>query len=98
MKTKGIPIWERGIERIVLGIAGLVFVAFTAMQFIGDPNAVEKGGQKISPGQVDDILRTAAESVAAGLDPSAPSALQLPETEPLAAQFGRGVTASISPV
>ena len=32
MKTKGIPFWEQHLEHIVLGVAVLVLIGFTAMQ------------------------------------------------------------------
>ncbi len=55
MKTKGITVWEQHAEKFVLGLAGLLFVGFTAIQFIGDPNVVQPGAKKITPGDFDGI-------------------------------------------
>jgi hypothetical protein len=41
MKTKGIPLWERHVEHIALAVAALIFLGLAAMQFVGNPNAVD---------------------------------------------------------
>ncbi len=63
MKTKGITVWEQHAEKFVLGLAGLLFVGFTAIQFIGDPNAVPLGAKEITPAEVDGILTEEAENL-----------------------------------
>src|SRR5262245_22167108 len=64
MKTKGIPIWEQYLEHIVLGVALLVLVGFTAMQFIGSPNSVEVAGSgNVGPADVDHLLEAKAQEI-----------------------------------
>ena len=77
MKTKGIPFWEQHLERIVLAIAVLIFAGFVAMQFIGDPGAVEKGGETFSAGNVDRRLEETAEPLDTRLSRTAPSPIEI---------------------
>ncbi|MEE8153517.1 MAG: hypothetical protein V3T53_00995 [Phycisphaerales bacterium] len=79
MKTKGITVWEQHAEKLVLGLAGLLFVGFTAIQFIGEPNAVQQGAIKITPGEVDGILTQEAEKLQMQMEPSAPAPIDLPD-------------------
>ena len=57
MKSKGIPIWERHAEKLVLLIAFVGAVALTALQFIGEPNAVSTTAGDVAPGEIDDLLQ-----------------------------------------
>ncbi len=68
MKTKGISFWEQNIERFVIGLALIVCVAIVAMQFIGEPNAVQIGSTMVSPGAVDQQLIDRAKEVERELD------------------------------
>ncbi|MCZ6851787.1 MAG: hypothetical protein O7F17_09115, partial [Planctomycetota bacterium] len=70
MKTKGITIWELHAERIVLGLATVLLVVFTARQFIGEPNAVPKpqGTGVIAPDEIDALLQAEAERLLERLD------------------------------
>ena len=79
MKTKGITVWELHAEKFVLGLAGLLFVGFTAIQFIGEPNAVPLGAKKITPAEVDGILTEAAEDLQRQMESSAPAPIDLPD-------------------
>ena len=79
MKTKGITVWEQHAEKFVLGLAGLLFVGFTAIQFIGDPNVVQLGAKKITPGEVDGILTEEAEHLQRQMESSAPAPIDLPD-------------------
>src|SRR4051794_4117321 len=97
MKTKGITIWEQHLEHMVLGIAVLVLIAFSALQFVGSPNAVTAAGEKqpIGPGEVDKKLEEKAREISDKLQQSSVSALpaaveQLPKFNDLKA-------ASVSP-
>ena len=71
MTVKGITIWERYIERIVLAIAVLTLVGFTAMQFVGEPNAVTMDGRSVAPGEVDRLLEAEAQRLLVRLAPEA---------------------------
>ena len=94
MKTKGIPIWEQYLEHIVLGVAFLVLIGFTAMQFIGAPNAAEVPGVgKVGPAEIDGLLEDKAQEVASSIsDPP----IDLPQPAPVLANFQEMKAASIS--
>ena len=79
MKTKGITIWEQHAEKIVLGLAGLLFVALVAKQFIGNPNVVQRGGLQVGPTDIDQLLIDDAQQLLAKMDASAQAPVQLDE-------------------
>ena len=79
MKTKGITVWEQHAEKFVLGLAGVLFVGFTAMQFIGEPNVVPLGAKEITPAEVDGILTEEAEGLQLQMESSAPAPIDLPD-------------------
>jgi hypothetical protein len=98
MKIKGIPLWEQHIEKLVLALAVLGFGAFAATQFIGNPNAVKKGSEEFSPGNVDGKLQAKAETIQRKLDPGAPSEFEVPQVSGAYSTFDKTLTESISPV
>ncbi len=75
MKTKGITVWEQHAEKIVLGLAGLLFVALVGKQFIGNPNVVDQVG----PADIDQLLIDEAEQLLALMDSSAQAPVQIDE-------------------
>ena len=96
MKTKGITIWELHAERIVLGIAAVLLVVFTALQFIGEPNAVKTPtGEMVAPDRIDALLQAEAERLLERLDEASPPQIELPDPVPaldyLLARFDRPV-------
>lgn len=98
MKIKGIPIWEQYLEYIVLGVAVLVFLGFTVMQFIGNPNAVEDARMgTIAPGEVDGILDKEAARLRPFFEPGADPQVVVPKPEPVANVFQARLSARISP-
>jgi hypothetical protein len=100
MKAKGIPFWERHIEHLVLGLAALLFVAYTALQFVGNPNAVEVKGQKgvqVDPGSVDAYLEARARELQTRLAPEAPAAMQFGQPRTQVTAFRQGLEASVAP-
>ncbi len=96
MKTKGITIWERHAEKMVVGVAGVAFIAFAAMQFIGEPNAVQMGTDTFTPANVDETLQSEAERLEARIN-SPGSSVDLPDPIPALTSLMEGVDASISP-
>ena len=78
MKTKGITVWEKHAEKFVLGIAFAAAVGFTAMQFIGEPNAVQTSAGEIAPGDIDEVLQARAEQLLALLHDDAPAGVEIP--------------------
>ncbi len=94
-KIKGITIWEQYVEHFVLGVAILAALAFTAMQFIGQPNAIERPMQgQVTPGQVDALLVKEAERINTVLSGPAP---EIADPEPLLPEFERSLLASVNP-
>lgn len=51
MKTNGISFFEQNVERIVLGVSGVVFVSVVVWQLF--PNSVTLGSEKVPLGEVD---------------------------------------------
>ena len=78
MKTKGITIWEKHAEKFVLALAFVAAGAFTALQFIGEPNAVSTSVGEVGPGEIDGLLQTRAEELLAKLRDDAPAGVELP--------------------
>ncbi len=97
MKTKGITIFEQHVEHAVLGLAVLVFLGLTAMQFVGEPNAVTVGRDTVGPGQVDRMLKERADALALRLTPDAPPPVNIADPQPVLAKFDKERGASISP-
>lgn len=99
MKTKGITVWERHAEKFVLALAVVAAVCFTALQFIGEPNAVASSATasgEVAPHEIDDLLQDKAEQILASLSDSAPAGVELPDPVPaiddLLAQRDRSLT------
>jgi len=78
MKTKGITIWERHAEKIVLALAFVAAGSLTAMQFIGEPNAVPTTAGEVAPSEIDELLQERAEQLLAKLRDDAPAGVELP--------------------
>jgi hypothetical protein len=97
MKTKGITIWERHAEKFVLAVAALVFVALTALQFIGEPNAVSTPTGTIAPGEIDDLLEDRATLLQAKLSDDADAGVELPDPKPAFGQLLSELDRSLSP-
>ncbi len=96
MKTKGITIWEQHAEKMVVGVAGVAFVALGALQFIGEPNAVQIGADTFAPADVDETLQAEAERLEARINWRG-SSVELPDPIPALTSLTAGVEASISP-
>jgi len=74
---KGIGFFEQNIEKIVLVVMALVFLAVLAMQFTLQPNQVEVGGQTLPPERAFNPVATEAERLSNALlrtDPPLPEA------------------------
>ncbi|MCZ6835227.1 MAG: hypothetical protein O7G85_05570 [Planctomycetota bacterium] len=97
MKIKGITIWEQYVEFFVLVLAAGVFVIFTALQFIGNPNAVTKGPDRYLPGTVDEILEEKANEFSGRLAEDAASPIDFDPHTPVLEAFQDDLTANISP-
>ncbi|MBL21758.1 MAG: hypothetical protein CMJ37_02795 [Phycisphaerae bacterium] len=53
MKTKGITVVERFIEKGILGLAAIFAVAFAAMQLLSEAPTTKAAGGEVNPGTVD---------------------------------------------
>lgn len=95
MKIKGITFWEQHTEHFVLGAAAVAFIAFTAMQFLGSPNAVQVDGKAVAPGEVDPLLKQKAGQVAEKIATGPKASL---DHQPLLDKFGARIVASVAPV
>ncbi len=101
MKTKGITIWERHAEKFVLALAVLAAIGFTALQFIGEPNAVQSSANpsgEVAPHEVDDLLQEKAEQILARLGDSAAAGVELPDPVPAINDLITQRQRSLSPV
>lgn len=92
MKIKGISFWEQNVERFILGAALLFFIAVLVMQFLMNPNVVERGVDTFKAWDVDDKLRDTAEPLSHLLAPDASSPVNAPEYAGAAEEFMRGVS------
>jgi len=97
MKIKGISIWERYIEYIVLAVAVVVFVAFTALQVVTQPNTVTIRNESFTPQNVNQKILAEAEQLRDKLASSAAPAVELEQPELHADQFASNLTAPLSP-
>ena len=90
MKTKGITIWEQHAEKFVLGISGLLFVGFTALQFIGEQ-------EEMTAVKVDSYLIEAAELLQVQMESSATASLDIPEPVTAHSNLELSLASSICP-
>lgn len=96
MKTKGISFWEQHIERFILGLALLVCLVFVAMQFMGEPNAVQIAGKDVSPGEVDELLIARAKEVGDKMDGTTSVAVEK-VAEPVLPRFVSRLETPVAP-
>lgn len=76
MKTKGITFWELHVEKLVLGAAALVFLAFLVLQVITNPTTVEVGGTEYTPRNVDEAVVEQARQLQAKISNEARSPVE----------------------
>lgn len=56
MKIKNVSFIEAHIEKLILGVAVLVFLGSVYIYVLGSPNAIEIGGEMTDPGEIDTKL------------------------------------------
>lgn len=97
MKLKGISPFEQHAEKIVLGVVAVVSVGLFVMQFdiLGDPNAIELGGQKRPPEQVNTFVESEAKNKGRELQGAAPDGL--PASIDVAARYVEALDGSAVP-
>ena len=70
MKPKGINFFEQHVEKIVIGVAGIIVLGIAAKAFLTDPNAVSLDGRSLAPGAVDEVLADKARTLKAKVESS----------------------------
>ncbi|MEY3141681.1 MAG: hypothetical protein RLY21_174 [Planctomycetota bacterium] len=83
MKTNGISFFEQNVEKIVLGVSGVVFVSVVVWQLF--PNSVTLGSESVPLGEVDRRIAEKATVLRGKLEQ---------RQEPLAAQIGDRLAAT----
>lgn len=80
MKLKGVNPVIQHIEKVVLGLAVLVFLAVISLQFVGQPNTVKVDSREVAPDQIYNELADTARSLQSQISDRSPS---LPEVKPV---------------
>lgn len=71
--SKGITVWEQHVEKIVLGLVVLVFLAAVFLLATGTPNQLRVGNEELAPGEVNAKIRSKAEDLNRSFQPNASS-------------------------
>ena len=93
---KGIGFFEQNVEKIVLVVMAMVFLAVLAMQFTLQPNQVEIGGQTLPPERAFQPVAAEAERLAAVLRQDNPELPEAPGAD-MAAALESGLAADVAP-
>ncbi|MEM1108496.1 MAG: hypothetical protein AAGH99_07375 [Planctomycetota bacterium] len=73
MNNKDLGFFQQHIEKIVLGIGGVVLIGVGATQFLlGQPNAIEVNNKVVSPDEIKDNVTRPAQTLAGRLDQPSP--------------------------
>lgn len=81
MKPKGINFFEQHVEKVVIGVAGVIVIAIAGKAFFTDPNAVTLGTASHSPSAVDQVLAEKARNLKAKIE--SPTSLDVPAPDRL---------------
>lgn len=71
MKPKGINLFEQHVEKIVIGVAGVIVLGIAAKAFFTEPNAVTLDGKSLAPAAVDEVLAEKARILKGKVESSA---------------------------
>ncbi len=77
MKPKGISLFEQHVEKIVIGVAGVIVIGIAAKAFLTEPNAVNLDGKLLAPTAVDEVLAAKARNLDAKVN--SPTSLEVEE-------------------
>ncbi len=75
MKPKGINLFEQHVEKIVIGVAGVIVIGIAAKAFLTEPNAVSVDGKLLAPTAVDEVLAEKARKLDAKVN--SPTSLEV---------------------
>ncbi len=81
MKLKGVNPIAQHIEKAVLGLTVLIFLAVISMQFVTSPNNVKTGSREVAPNQIYNELASTANALQSQISDTSPT---LPDVEPVA--------------
>lgn len=96
MSKKRDNLFERYIDKVVLGVAGLLSLWLLWVFVLGNPYAIEYDGRKLGPGRVDNYIKEqGVEQLLSKLE-EAPKPKVYDETKKKAPQFAKMCTCSIS--
>jgi len=96
MSKKRDNLFERYIDKVVLGVAGLLSLWLLWVFVLGNPYATEYDGRKLGPGRIDDYIKEqGVEQLLSNLE-EAPKPKVYDETKKKAPQFAKMCTCSIS--
>lgn len=56
MKNKDFGFFQQHVEKIALGIGGVVLLGVGATQFLGAPNAIELDSKQVGPGEIQETV------------------------------------------
>ncbi|MFK7759719.1 MAG: hypothetical protein AB8C13_07220 [Phycisphaerales bacterium] len=73
MKLKGVNPIVQHIEKIVLGITVLIFLAVISMQFVTQPNLVQAGSREVAPDQIYNELASTATALQSQITDTSPA-------------------------
>ena len=99
MKLKGINPIEQHVEKVVVGLTGLVFLGVIAQQFLTQPNQVKVGDVEVPPQNAFEPVKQAATTLRARIESATPT---LPEGfeqagKDLGAEFQRLASGAVAP-
>lgn len=90
MKVKNLNFVEKYIEKIIVVVAVVFFVAVLVFKFIGEPYEVKLAGGKVSPGQIGPKLKQEVGRLARELERT-DIPFEIPEVLPFADQHQRSM-------
>jgi hypothetical protein len=77
MKLKGVNPIAQHIEKVVLGLTVLIFLAVISMQFVTSPNNVKAGSRDVAPDQIYNELASTANALQSQISDTSPSLPQV---------------------
>jgi hypothetical protein len=95
---KGISFIEQHVEKLVVSLLAIIFLAVLALQFVSSPNRVSMGGEQVDPGEIEGRLRAKADSIRGRLAGGGSDEPLIEDgLEKVADQFVAGLDREVSP-
>src|SRR6185295_10325652 len=96
MKYKGINWFERNVEKLVVGVAGVTLLDVVVMQLMWQPNKVKVGGKELAPEEAMQPAELLAKELLSKMDSKDVQPLQNVELN-LGKALSDGLAARVSP-